>query len=93
MKLSWILRYLCSPNIVISNLALFDISNSIWSKELQNKPRYDERSTDAPRKGGIKRGNKVVIRNHKLLKINDLKTNLLEPGAPIKQTSNHLIIR
>ena len=45
------------------------------------------------KKGGIKRGNKVVIRNHKSLKINDLKTNLLEPSAPTKTTSNHLWIR
>ena len=26
---------------------LFDVSNSIWSKELQNKTRYGELSTDA----------------------------------------------
>lgn len=72
---------------------LFDVSNSTWSKELQNKPRYDERSTDPLRKGGIQRGNKVAMRNHKLLKINDLKMTILEPGAPIKQTSNRLYIR
>ena len=36
--------------------------------------------------GGIKRGNKVTIRNHKLLKINDLKVNLLEPGDSNKES-------
>lgn len=44
---------------------LFDVSNSIWSKKLQNKTRYDEWSTDTPShhsmskkgeyNGGIKR--------------------------------------
>lgn len=57
-----------------------------WSKELQNKMRYDEWSTDARRKGGMQRGNKVTIRNHKLLKINDLRVNLLEPTAPSRHT-------
>jgi hypothetical protein len=61
---------------------LFDVSNSIWSKELQNKPRYDERSTDPLRKGGILRGNKVV--NYKSLKTNDLQENLLEPSGSNK---------
>ena len=35
---------------------LFDVSNSFWSKELQNKPRYDEWGTDAPRKVEIQWG-------------------------------------
>lgn len=70
---------------------LFDVSNSFWSKELQNKTRYGELSTDASshhsmsgKRGGIQRGNKVVIRNHKSLKIIDLKVNLLELTALVK---------
>ena len=82
---------ICTPQTSSFQIWPFDVSNSIWSKELQNKPRYGGLSTDASshhsmsgNKGGNTAGNKVAIRNHKSLKIIYLKVNILKPSVTNK---------